>query len=695
MQVAKAIQTPVIVTDAKGKAGVSLGEIGNKLTFSLFVDNRFGQKPLTYTVKDAYGVLTDLCHDGINYLTSVPLKGARLQFSTDKITVAPGKRQEVKVTLQIPEDAPRNIFSEGFIAFTPEDDSLPTLHVPFYGFYGDWEAPRVMDAPMWTGASQEHRTGVKTTWYHDKQNDKWKYRDYLGVTGVDDNGQVQVDPDKIAFSPNGDGHYDIASPSITFLRNAKQVSIDIFDQSGRRVRSLVRDEKVYKYDQSKLGVPYYYTEKEEWAWDGTSYSIEKGEYVQVPDGVYHFVIRSKNDGENAKWQTLTLPVKVDRQSPRVSASLDGNRIRWSAKDKDVQGYLLYVDGLKVGGPFSASVDSTLISQPHKTITLVAYDYAGNITVVPVTGQSDVTPPYIQFPDDLFEQVVVSDQPEVAIHGRIVGEDMVDRVKLSIHKQPVPVEGDGQFETILRLSEGLHYITYSATDLYGNNRQFTQRIIIDQTPPELLLTNDGTEEVLFDPNTRQAVLPLRFQYRDKTFKGNVSVNGQMIASWEEEQLELPVERSFHQPVALQQGDNKILLEGRDEAGNLTALALHAYLDGSSGTLVLFHDEQRIEYKAEQAKPLSIDLGRTEYEAAAGESLVITGRVVGQAPIGLQIVYGDNRLAADVNDRGEFRCVLQEVALGKAKLSVTATDSLRRERRVEASVVGKQKQEGRSQ
>ncbi|WP_198430866.1 hypothetical protein, partial [Rhodococcus rhodochrous] len=35
MQIAKAIKTPSIITDAKGKAGVSLGEVGETTTFSL------------------------------------------------------------------------------------------------------------------------------------------------------------------------------------------------------------------------------------------------------------------------------------------------------------------------------------------------------------------------------------------------------------------------------------------------------------------------------------------------------------------------------------------------------------------------------------------------------------------------------------------------------------------------------------
>ncbi|MCK9907430.1 hypothetical protein MXD63_46460, partial [Frankia sp. Cpl3] len=50
LQTAKAIKTPAIVTDLRGRAGVSLGEIRESTTFSLYLDNKFGKKPLTYSV---------------------------------------------------------------------------------------------------------------------------------------------------------------------------------------------------------------------------------------------------------------------------------------------------------------------------------------------------------------------------------------------------------------------------------------------------------------------------------------------------------------------------------------------------------------------------------------------------------------------------------------------------------------------
>lgn len=689
MQIAKAMKTPSIVTDAKGKAGVSLGEIKETASFSLFVENKFGKKPVTYRIRDEFGVLTDKRENGINTLSATVLPGAFLRFSTQEVTVKPGQRAEVKVMLQLPRNAPRNIFAEGYVALQPTDSDIPTLRVPYYGFYGNWDEPRVMDQPMWEDDSQEHRTGVKATWYHDKENDKWKYRDYLGVTGVTEDGKVQVDPEKIAFSPNGDGHYDVAAPSVTFLRNARQVMVDVVDKNGTLIRSLSRGEKISKFDQSKLGTAYYYTEREEWSWDGKRFNPEKGVYETVPDGSYQFVIRARIDNRRANWHTLTLPVKVDTKAPAVTASLSGNKVQWSSRDKDIQGYLLYVDGKKVGGPYSASVTSTFVSQPDKRISVVAYDYAGNISVAHIHGKSDVVPPFVKFPNDLYSSVLISAQPDVAIAGRIAGEDMLDRVRLLIQKKPIPVETDGSFQTILKLPEGLNYVTYQAQDMYGNTRQFTQRVIVDTTPPQLQFMNDGTEEVYFDQATKRMLVPVRFSYRDQTYKGQASVNGQIISSWEEDQLEKVVQKNLSQRLTLHHGENRILLEGKDGAGNEASLVVYAYVDAQAGSIVMHHGEQRYTY---QAKPLPAPVlifDEKSKEAHAGESILISGRVQAPGTVLMHLDDGQQHLPVDVNDQGQFRVLVDGIKEGKQKVSVVAVDALGREAKAEMVIVGKKR------
>ncbi|TGU77752.1 hypothetical protein EN829_064165, partial [Mesorhizobium sp. M00.F.Ca.ET.186.01.1.1] len=68
----------------------------------------------------------------------------------------------------------------------------------------------------------------------------------------------------------------------------------------------------------------------------------------------------------------------------------------------------------------------------------------------------------------------------------------------------------------------------------------------------------------------------------------------------------------------------------------------------------------------------------------------GKVTGASPVHVQVMYKEQPIAADVNDRGGFRLVLNRVEEGKQKLTVIATDSLGREVRAEMNVIGKRKQ-----
>ncbi|PCN43284.1 serine peptidase [Brevibacillus laterosporus] len=686
MQVVKAAKSPVVITNKEGKAGVSLGQIGEKRTFSLIISNKFGKEPLTYTLSDEFGVLTDQIENGYFSMRETRLPGAKVQFQTPSVTVAPGQKQEVQVTVTVPKTAPKQRFVEGYLLFTPKQTQVPALRVPYYGFYGEWNEPRIMDAPMWSAESQEKLTSVKTTWYHDKESDKWRFRDALGVNGVDENGHVLINPDHIAFSPNGDGHYDKAAPSITFLRNARELSINVTDLTGQVVRSLVKDGKVNKFDQSRKGDSFFFTEKEEWAWDGMIYSSDKGAYVPAPDGSYRFVIRAKNDGSNAKWQTLTLPVRVDRQAPQITAQLNKNKLQWQTKDKDIQGYLLYVDGKKTGGPYAPTITQAVVSQPHKKMTLVAYDYAGNISYTHINGQSDFTPPGIEFPDQIFQQIMVSNQNHVAIRGKVTGEDMMDRVKLTIKEQLVKVEPDGRFQTVLDLPEGIQYVPYKVTDAFGNTREFTQRIIVDKTPPILQFVNDGNEDIVFDATSKKIVVPLRWMYRDMNYKGRLKVNGEIIASWEEDQIEKPVHKYFSHQIALKHGENKVLVEAMDEAKNLTTQSVICYADATTGSAVVMQDQKRIMYKALPAKPLSVGFAKPSYDDTAGSTLHVRGRVIKQADTELSFYYGDQRLYGDVSDQGDFLLEIPRVKEGRETITVVAQDLLGRETKAQAIVTG---------
>lgn len=159
IQIDKAIETPVTITDANGKAGIALGSIGNSVTFTLILKNH-SNSDVTYNLKDEYGVLTDYVLWGFNFAETTTLTGATVKFDKDTVTVPANGQATVNVTLIIPQNAPQNIFAEGFLSFIPQDSSLPKLSVPYTAFYGSWDEPRIIDSPLYEDDTYYGLTGM-------------------------------------------------------------------------------------------------------------------------------------------------------------------------------------------------------------------------------------------------------------------------------------------------------------------------------------------------------------------------------------------------------------------------------------------------------------------------------------------------------------------------------------------------------
>ena len=74
------------------------------------------------------------------------------------------------------------------------------------------------------------------------------------VTGY---GQAYIDPDRLAFSPNGDGVNDVVIPWLGLLRNAAEVRMEVLDAKGNviatpgsafHLRKVTAESCEYAYD---------------------------------------------------------------------------------------------------------------------------------------------------------------------------------------------------------------------------------------------------------------------------------------------------------------------------------------------------------------------------------------------------------------------------------------------------------------
>jgi len=394
IQVDQAVNNKVLVTNSNGEVGVALKEFNSKsITFTLTAKN-LGDTAVTYQLTgDAYK--DKLFTSGgytFNSLTLEGITGATVTFDQANLTVPAKGSASVKVTLQLPDDLATNQFVEGWITLNGESSNVPNLVVPYFGFYGDWNEPKVIDSHFNDPNSYYGMTGLYD----------WDYGFNLGYLA----DGVTYKDQYVAFSPNGDGSQDQVLPVYSFLRNAQNVEVNILDSAQQKLRTLnlVNDiRKNYGTDTYTFFTP----------WDG-----KVGEQT-LPDGQYYIETVSKPYGVSAeKKQSLILPVKIDTIKPTVNAVIqkgdttDKLVITGNDESSGTWGYSYVVfDGTGVvtsnlvRGTDSETGNVYEKDLPKLTagsdVFVVAWDNAGNSEVVDV-----MSGPFIYYGGDLFSDTAI-------------------------------------------------------------------------------------------------------------------------------------------------------------------------------------------------------------------------------------------------------------------------------------------------
>ena len=330
IQIENAVKNSVTVTDKEGNADVALRQIGKNTTFELTATN-YGSTPVTYTI-DGGRVLTenrDAHGDGKGYISEVAIPDASINFNQSTVTIAPNAKATISVSINLPAALQTENFVEGFIKLNaPSDAKYPSLNVPYMGFYGDWSKPAIVDSPVWEETSIDKDTGL-----------------VYGLNGKGDPiyaGQIgnTIKPKAIAMSPNGDDLADTVSPFMLIMRNAKTMSMDIVKKDGDKESLVTRintANNVTRHEFSKVVTDYSVLLKNDGAWNGTIYDETTGKMVTAQDGQYYYKITSKVDIDNAKEQTIYMPLKVDTKAPEitgVSAKTDNGvcTLTWKATE---------------------------------------------------------------------------------------------------------------------------------------------------------------------------------------------------------------------------------------------------------------------------------------------------------------------------------------------------------------------------
>lgn len=325
IQIEDAIKNNVIVTDDSGDAAVALKEIGSTKTFDLNLKN-YGDKDVAYTLSSS-GVLGEQLK-GVHFNDYV-ISGSSITFSSDSVVIPAHQSKKISVTVTLPSSFATEQFAEGFIKFGSIDSTVPSLSVPFIGFYGNWSTPAIFDKPIWD--SENTLIGAEGL---------ISGNTYLGTTGVDKYDYPIIDPDKIAFSTDmNNSIYTDVTPVLSLFRNAKTMNVDVVDKNdgSEKVLQNVFTENNVRKDtiEDSSGFDIY----SNGSWLGNLYDQSKGQYVPAQDGQYYLRFTAKVDLPDATPQTLYMPVKIDSVAPTISItsetiSEDKTQctVKWKATD---------------------------------------------------------------------------------------------------------------------------------------------------------------------------------------------------------------------------------------------------------------------------------------------------------------------------------------------------------------------------
>ncbi|GAA0336675.1 hypothetical protein GCM10008967_28760 [Bacillus carboniphilus] len=495
MQLHAALSTPVVVTEQEtNEAKVALREITeDSVSFTLTATN--------YSDEDvSYDVATNLQTDspvnaGVlvvapNLVSSLDIPGAAITVNGEEsptIGIPAGSTVSIDVTIDFSGvladlDAifTNGYWVDGFIRFVDPTDTHPSLVVPMSGFKGNWDDAPIFDLPTWDPMTYYGYTEM----LYESEGSFY----FLGYD-LDEN----LDPNNIAISPNGDGIQDNALPILSFLRNAKELQINVLDAEGNHLRTLRTESNVRKNYSTILSTPYSLVPAR--VWDG---KINK---EVAEDGQYYIQLKAKIDFEGAEWQSLELPVKVDTAKPTVTASFseETQSISLEATDNDGGSGLFYwdvwVDGSSVlPAPLSPSVtdyhfDKTV--KANESVEIVVFDFAGNYYFETLKESVDQEVPEIHVTSPEYLETLNSKMFEVS--GYI--NDKSDIAELLVNGEAVenlyPMGNDTYFsKTVQYEADGVYNIIVKATDSAGNELSVAQKVIVDSTTPtiELLTRN---------------------------------------------------------------------------------------------------------------------------------------------------------------------------------------------------------------
>lgn len=334
INVKDAIDSNVTVT-YNGQGNVALKDFEGTKTFILTFTN-YGDQEVTFQAQEAVVFSTE--HDGDAY--DYVVDDASVTFSTTDIVVPASGEVTVECVLD-PGSTEYN-YVEGYLEFKSSDASVPSLSIPYMGYVGDWAELNIFDFVEGLGPDALGRGGLYDCYMPAIDDDApWLARVFSATqlyrydtpVGVEVPGGNWYDwilvedyfnPWTVGFNNDPDEEDSIKelAPRIGVFRGVQEVECFITDEGGNELRQVgwidaIRKPVMSRLTELRSAIDMAYGTH----WDGTLYDASTGEFTYAEEGQYIYKVRARMN-DQAEWQTIEIPVKVDNTPPTLTSSYD-------------------------------------------------------------------------------------------------------------------------------------------------------------------------------------------------------------------------------------------------------------------------------------------------------------------------------------------------------------------------------------
>ena len=395
VQVKDAIENRVIASyeHENGNAAGELRNFDGIKTFEINLKN-YSNKDLSFDI-DLDRVYTTRTI-GIKLVED--LSTASIQSDLTEVTIKANSSTNVSITIDA--SSVNDEFIEGYVKFISKDENQPSIHFPYMGFAGDWNAENIVDNLDTIENQEEIVFGDTKLISMIKDPNNIFDQGTIFSLGIEiDKLGIEEKPsqDYWSISPNEDGFADIVIPQLGVLRNAEVLEFNILDEDKNIIRKLSVEENVRRQSlrdyisRIQSGQMFKVYPFVEGMWDGKIYNPKNGEFEVAKDGQYYIEAAAKLN-KNTDYQKRLFPIKIDTKAPKIELiktdngedyeiTRDGRLLRFNITDEvGISSFYGRLGDKKlnaelIGGEYQILIPFNV--ETSETLKVFANDYALN------------------------------------------------------------------------------------------------------------------------------------------------------------------------------------------------------------------------------------------------------------------------------------------------------------------------------